>query len=243
MKKTLIALFALGSMAMATEELPSAVWSVEDQAVSGHTTIALTLEGGQTLNTTDGVTAFITVNWTGVSNAPMLWLCTSAGTGYANSAATFGYKGNGNEHHATLFSVGGGNGGTTNPYNNVASEVKTPDYIAATVGNAAKNASLSEKTLTFFMTTAGGTSNLYELMDSGDIQLLCTQTGMKTGDIDNLYIGGWNNTDSAQSGTASIALYNSVLTTEQMKALAPEPTTATLSLLALAGLCARRRRH
>lgn len=228
-------------MAMATEELPSAVWSVENQDISGHTTIALTLEGGQTLNTTDGVTAFITVNWTGVSNAPMLWLCTSAGTGYANSAATFGYKGV--DHHATLFSTGGSNTGASNGYNNGTNEVKTPDYIAAGVNNTTKNSSLAEKTLTFFMTTQGGTSNLYELMDNGNIQQISSLSGMKTGTIDNLYIGHWNDGNSAQAGTASIALYNSVLTTEQMKALAPEPATATLSLLALAGLCARRRRH
>ncbi len=42
-------------------------------------------------------------------------------------------------------------------------------------------------------------------------------------------------------------LYSGVLTQEQILALSPnatvpEPATATLSLLALAGLCARRRR-
>ncbi|MBR1998249.1 MAG: PEP-CTERM sorting domain-containing protein [Akkermansia sp.] len=40
-----------------------------------------------------------------------------------------------------------------------------------------------------------------------------------------------------------MALYSGVLTNAQMTALIPEPATATLSLLALAGLAGRRRRR
>ncbi len=78
--------------------------------------------------------------------------------------------------------------------------------------------------------------------------------------LTDLYIGGTNagSTDNSTNNKSTIqvdclAVYDTVLTTEEQETLAntslstglisvPEPSTATLSLLALAGLCARRRR-
>lgn len=49
--------------------------------------------------------------------------------------------------------------------------------------------------------------------------------------------------NSAPTNIDNILIYNKALTADEVKALiVPEPTTATLSLLALAGLAARRRR-
>ena len=54
--------------------------------------------------------------------------------------------------------------------------------------------------------------------------------------------GGGKKIGSAQID--NLAIWNTALSAEQVKSLiVPEPTTATLSLLALAGLAARRRRH
>ena len=64
--------------------------------------------------------------------------------------------------------------------------------------------------------------------------------------VANFAIGGralsMNNTSDFTF--SNIQLYSGVLSSEQIKSLSvPEPTTATLSLLALAGLAARRRRR
>lgn len=238
MKKTLIAILALGGVALGAESLP--VWTSGTLDVGTTQSVGLSPDLG--LNTTDGVTAMITLNWTGVSNAPLFWLGTDDGSAYTSSVATFGYRGN--IYHSSLFSTGGSNAGITNLYNNVTAEVKTPDYISAVVNNTAKNGSLADKALTFFMTSQDGNSALYEVMDDNSIVLLCTQGNMKTGNITGYHVGHWSGQASAQTGAATVALYNKVLTPDEMKSIVvPEPATATLSLLALAGLCARRRRH
>ena len=54
--------------------------------------------------------------------------------------------------------------------------------------------------------------------------------------------GGWKKIGSAEID--NLAMWNTALSADQVKSLVvPEPTTATLSLLALAGLAARRRRR
>ncbi|MFI3243050.1 MAG: hypothetical protein R3Y56_02210 [Akkermansia sp.] len=73
--------------------------------------------------------------------------------------------------------------------------------------------------------------------------------------LTDLYIGGVTTThNKALTQIDNLAVYDTLLTDEQKAALSistlsgngipsiPEPTTATLSILALAGLCARRRR-
>lgn len=63
--------------------------------------------------------------------------------------------------------------------------------------------------------------------------------------IEQVTLGAWgvSTANSFVSETISgIQIYNTALTEEEVQLYAPEPTTATLSLLALAGLAARRRR-
>ena len=59
------------------------------------------------------------------------------------------------------------------------------------------------------------------------------------GEVVASFTGGSHNMNGAQNGGSTLTL----LTNDSYKAvMIPEPATATLSLLALAGLCARRRR-
>lgn len=239
---------ALAGVAVAAET-PVAVWTLDDVSLSGNTNYT-TDANNVTLSSLNisgdnGYTVMITMNWTKVSNAPVLWFSTTDGTGYANSTATFGYKGG--AHHACLFNTSGSNGHCVNSYTGTNDNL--PDYlsddtgITGTGGNDANVTSLKDKTLTYFITSLDGNTKLYELLNDGNVTLIATQSGMKTGTLDTLVVGHWNGANAHQDGTMDIQLYSSVLEVPQMKALTvPEPTTATLSLLALAGLAARRRR-
>ena len=248
MKKTLTTLLALAGVAAAATdtESPDAVWSLENVSLGGHTAYTADANGVtlSSLNITgaSGYTAMITMNWTQVSNAPAFWFATTAGVGYANSTATFGYRGG--FHHACLFSTAGSNGQCADNYSVANNSDNVPDYISTTISNTGRDTTLRDKTLTYFVTSENGTSKLYELLNDGSVTQIATQTGMATGTLGTFYVGHWSNANSYQAGTMGIQLFNSVLNTTQMKSLTiPEPTTATLSLLALAGLAARRRRR
>ena len=63
-----------------------------------------------------------------------------------------------------------------------------------------------------------------------------------------LALGSWvgaSNNGRLSESVHSLSLYKGAMTAAEVKELVsvPEPTTGTLSLLALAGLCARRRKH
>lgn len=63
-----------------------------------------------------------------------------------------------------------------------------------------------------------------------------------------LALGSWvgsSNNGRLSESVHSLSLYKGAMTATEVKELVsvPEPTTGTLSLLALAGLCARRRKH
>ena len=245
MKKTLITLLALAGVAAADELTP--VWSMEDIDVSGNTNYPITLTD-TTISSATGYTAVITLNWTVVANAPLFWLGTDDGTAYGNSTATFGYKGD--SYHASLFNTSGSNGKATDNAGIAGITTTLQDYSKADDDNVItennKGTSLKNKTLTYFLTSENGTSALYGLTNNNEVVQIATQTGMKVGNVTALHVGHWNTGDNRSDGTMSIDLYDGVMEKSTMQSIAgaviPEPTTATLSLLALAGLAARRRR-
>lgn len=250
MKKAFCTLLTLCSLVFAAE--PTAVWETSDLPLSGHATYDITLDKGVTLNTTNGMTAMFTVNWAGISTAPMLWFTTTDGSAYTNSVATFGYKGN--VYHAALYNnTSGSAGNMINGYDNgAATTAKTPDYLTSFAEGDSKIDSLKDKQLVYFITSQNGISKLYTRMDDGSIQLISTHPGMKTGNIGKMYIGHWNDADSHQLGTLTyMAVYNTVLTEEQMKDLTTcKPAipllpiaAAALALLGLAVFWVRRKKQ
>lgn len=245
MKKTLITLLALCGVASAADEL-TPVWSMEDIDVSGNTNYPITLTDA-TISSETGYTAVITLNWTEVANAPLFWLGTDDGSNYKNSTATFGYKGD--SYHASLFNnTNGSNSGATDNATGITTTLQ--DYSLSdedtVITDKKKSTSLKNKTLTYFLTSNNGTSALYGLTNNNEVVQIATQTGMTVGNVTALHVGHWGTNSNYSDGIMSIALYNGVMEKNTMQSIAgaviPEPTTATLSLLALAGLAARRRR-
>lgn len=246
MKKTLITLLALAGVAAADELTP--VWSMEDIDVSGNTNYPITLTD-TTISSATGYTAVITLNWTVVANAPLFWLGTDDGSNYTSSTATFGYKGD--SYHASLFNnTNGSNANADDDAGKVGITTTLQDYSLSdnneVITATKKSTSLKNKTLTYFLTSNNGTSALYGLTNNNEVVQIATQTGMTVGNVTALHVGHWGTNSNYSDGTMSIDLYNVVMKKNTMQSIAgaviPEPTTATLSLLALCGLAARRRR-
>ena len=95
-------------------------------------------------------------------------------------------------------------------------------------GNAFNNVALTSGTHTVTLTVVDGDVSLHL-----DGTLAATATIALTGDIKNITLGG---------GTGDNYRMTQTVHSISMAKVVPEPTTATLSLLALAGWAARRRR-
>ena len=94
------------------------------------------------------------------------------------------------------------------------------------------------------VTMAEGAFNFYM---NGELVATASKTGLMDGEITSLGLGGWagGSPNSILDYTlGSLAVYDGAMSAAEVKGLIiPEPATATLSLLALAGLAARRRRR
>ncbi len=239
MKKflTILAVAAAFLSGKAQATLPAPVYTLSDVNIAtAHEYNISDLR----LDTTTGYTLMLTVNWTSRGNGTLLWLSNKAGEAansggsldrQLHSTATIGYS-TGTNKFAITYGDGGSGGGThTLP----PSSVTLPSHTQP---------ASTDVTVTLFLTSQGGTATVYELASDGKLYQTSTRNNYATGDVATLSIGNWaTSRTTVQTGTMNAAIFSGVLTAQQMADLIPEPTTATLSLLALAAMAARRRRH
>ena len=249
MKKTLVALMALASVACAGQIVTM------DQLVAG-----ATLGEGVVKDTYYTSTVYNFSNQgaiTNISNSTVIEML-SGTTGYVTIAAWVNQTDGGED---ALFSVGGQNDG-------FKFSLKNDNLQVTTKGVADKNTSMAvtqgtmdapawtlvavtidlDKTGSdsyFFTGTDGYTTlNMSTGWNLGSWNALSTEAlaiGSGNGNSDrDVYAGQIANLTIFFSETAATS--DSIMAVMGNTAPIPEPATATLSLLALAGLCARRRR-
>ena len=184
----------------------------------------------------NGITIMLTLDYDTFNNGPSFWFSTLAhdatnvSTSYQSAAAIVGSGSptNGASQRLSLFKASAGSAGGASSSNAGISSGKTDFETIA------------------FITIQDSTANFFELTTDGAVVQTGTVTGASnvvSGPIQSLVIGNWAHNGVNSTGSADIAFYSGTLNTAQMNSLVvPEPTTATLSLLALAGLAARRRR-
>ena len=259
MKKTLIALMALAGIASAADLV--AEWKDFSSLTSGDYSISLGNGGSKVedgilsvsgilkdatvdlsaaeLTIKDGFTVSITLSSvTHIGgNRPdnVFALKTEAGTnGDANHAFALSYR---NDWPAKplFFAYSGGTGNVKEVTDN--GNIDQAGYSLPGL--------MEDTPITLTVTVESTTAKLYvdgELAYTG----LISSNSVLEQEITTLALGSWAGTsgNGRQSETVyNLAIYNGAMSAAEVKAmLVPEPTTATLSLLALAGLAARRRR-
>lgn len=114
----------------------------------------------------------------------------------------------------------------------------------ATLGLTAAGSLTTVTTITLVSDSEAGTFTMYnngvEVAKQTGWNPDSGINGMQLGKV----FGGGGKNVSGSVDLSNVYVWNRALSSDEVKAVAgiPEPTTATLSLLALAGLCARRRR-
>ncbi len=251
MKKTLIAIMAFAGAAAA--DTPTPTVTVNDYSFStsvitfGSTDTAWSSFAGK-INAANSFTLQITLTDWAPKNGPIFYLSTgdSESTAlYNTSLVTVGYSANGNGidvwYGAALFNSTNGSMGSDAKAPNPGPVHYTYTSTSRTELPSHAIGTLPETTL--FVTANQGTVTLYEVNYDNELVQICSTTNLSEGEAKSIVFSQWaNSTSYESSGTISISAYNGALTTTQMAALIPEPSTATLSLLALAGLAVRRRR-
>ena len=256
MKKTLITLLALAGVA-AADSTVTPVATVTDYTVASSGAISLSdttnvwsAFSGK-LDATKGFTLQITLtDWTCV-NGPLFYFSTAGVDNSSNetSLVTVGYANGINNTDstkwtgATVFNTANGSsadGRVTYAFKS------TDDVIQTLPSHGSLNNDKLEDTVSLFVTGKEGAITLYEVDTSFNLVEIAKTTNLVTGTAESVVFSQWTNASDKKNdnrATIDIVAYEGVLTTDQMAALIPEPTTATLSLLALAGLAARRRRR
>ena len=226
-------MMALAGIAGATTE-PTAVYTLDGVDIGTLNVIDISTANVSSA-ATDGITIMLTLDFDSFANGPSFWFSTLAhdatnvSTSYQSAAAIVGSgsPGNGKTQRLSLYKASAGS----------ASGVST-----STAGLS--NGETDFDTVAF-ITIKDSTATIYELTAEGTVVETGTVTGSTNvvgGSLKSLVIGNWQHNGVNSTGSADIAFYNGTLTKAQMNKLVPEPTTATLSLLALAGLAVRRRR-
>ena len=128
------------------------------------------------------------------------------------------------------------NGGEASYAGNAAHDLSTGIYTSTTQGKTHANG----QTLTLVQDSTAKTLTLYVNGEQVAQATNWNAAAMKAINFGCIF-GGGKKIGSAEID--NLAIWNKALSSNQVKSLVvPEPTTATLSLLALAGLAARRRR-
>ncbi len=164
-------------------------------------------------------------------NLLAIYSSTDQGQGYKTSM-TFSMDNN------NQFRITSSNGGETTFGNNSAITLNTGIYDADKTGSDVTYA--TGQTITLVQNGANKTLTLFI-----DGEQVAQSSNWTAASIVGMQFGsGFAGRDALNNATIdNLAIWNKALTSKEVKSLIiPEPTTATLSLLALAGLAARRRR-
>ena len=259
MKKTLITLAALVAGSASALAEGTLVW---DLTVTGDTYTVTNADGGEyaglSVSLNGGSISDGICTSPDPSNDQRIYITDNSSSITLNDSFSFVIQGGLNEEPSSwgvLFGIG--------EANNWNIKVNA-DTTNKNLGFGPENYGITNQTRGGSISTGMGTYIVtYAMQDDGTATLSLYQKGVliatatqpdnnTTGEaLDVFTIGGrpYDNAGYPKNSTdfsfTNVQLYEGVLSAGQIASLSgvtPEPTTATLSLLALAGLCARRRR-
>lgn len=180
------------------------------------------------LTSDKGFTLMLTMDWTSVTDAPLIWFSHdqvdyTTGNAMAILGYTKGFK------HNSMYSALNSNVDTTDLYP-ITDDNKdnVPDYIDNTAPS--NNTSLAGKTLVYFIKiknneqTGNGQAVLYELMNDKNVYAIAEcynaqQNVLSKGTLGWVVCSNWSQ-GSANSGYVTVDAYDGILTLEEMKRLA-----------------------
>ncbi len=245
MKKTLITLLALAGVAIASEPVTfntNTTITLSNAAILGEHTTSMKWEVIDSKTEAEtSLTNLLKEETYSVLTTNNAWYCFS---GEANTSVEDGDYSFTNDTHV-LGKKTGGNQGTLLTYTLNVSELFSSSYTAD-----------YEQTITgvtFTTTTSSLGDNYYTaFVISSDGTATCLREGVGGNSLSNTTLSASNLELSAddklmilyrQGNNTKTTITGLSIAATGSAALIPEPTTATLSLLALAGLAARRRRR
>lgn len=216
------------------EPLPELIRLRTDIDISAPEDRLNTLDDGTTLisslnlTSAKGFTLMLTMHWTSVTDAPLIWFAhNQVNHTVGNAMAVLGYtKG---FKHNSMYNANRVNSDTTDLYT-ITDENKdnVPDYIDSI--SPRDNTSLAEKTLVYFVTiknneqTDHGQAILYELMNDKNVYAIAKcynadDITLARGTLGWITCSNWEQ-GSANNGSVTVDAYDGILTTEEMTRLA-----------------------
>lgn len=187
-----------------------------------------TLISSLNLTSAKGFTLMLTMHWTSVTDAPLIWFAHNqvdhtVGNAMAVLGYTKGFK------HNSMYNAKRVNSDTTDLYTITDdNKANVPDYIDST--SPSNNTSLAEKTLVYFVTiknneqTDHGQAILYELMNDKNVYAIAEcynadDVTLSRGTLGWITCSNWEQ-GSANRGSVTVDAYDGILTPEEMKRLA-----------------------
>ena len=251
MKKTLIALMALAGIASAAsigyDEMTDAQKAGVTKSWADSQTLVASSDIWSNLNTGTSFTiSFDIANINNVSSDVTLACFAGAHnqSGWEDGKLQVRMSAAG---ELTLYNTPGGNDGTKY-FDGSTPGNPTVSAYSAGLGLTAADSLTATTTYTFVSDTTSQTFTIYK--DGAQIGQWTnwnTDTGLNGAQLGGRWGGGNRLTGDASVDFDNVTIWNNALTADEVSSIViapaiPEPTTATLSLLALAGLAARRRR-